>query len=209
MVEILSIWFFVLVAGFSSNNSVFANSKTFLPNTFRADFEQVIKSTVSKKTKVTTGYLEYEYPGKFRFENLEPELDKLTFVSNSKKTWYYTPPFFGEPGELKVSKSNSLSKFFDSLKKGLVSNKNYKVFSLKNGKRLEFSKKKVKDMGILSAELIFASPKSTSFDELKSIILVKTDKSRTKLNFKKIKSGLVFKKDNFTFVVPKNTRVSD
>ena len=76
----------------------------FIPDTFKANFKQSYKSSLSGKEKVTEGHIEYFYPGRVRFEITSP--DKTIFVSNPTTTWYYNAPFVdGEPGEVLIKKT--------------------------------------------------------------------------------------------------------
>lgn len=184
-------------------------NSSFLPESFKAEFNQVHKSSISGKEKKSKGSLDYKYPGHIRFETTHP--DNIVFVSNPDKTWYYTAPFMeGEPGELTVSKSNknSLVAFFDLLKRGLTSNKMYKVFKNEKGHLLKFSDKNKKDLGLISAQLMFKG-KGADFKNLNEVILEKTDKTQVRLLLDKVQSGWSFKNSHFIFKAPKNTRTSN
>lgn len=184
-----------------------ARTTKFLPNSFNADFSQVIKSSVSGVEKKMKGKIKYQYPGHLWFEATHP--DKIIFVSNPEKSWYYIAPWDDEePGELTVSKTNknSLVKFFDLLEKGLKSNKNYTVSKLDKGMNLVLSKKHQVGIGILSAYLEFK--KDQSFKNISKVILTKMDNSKVRLDLNEIVVNPKFKKDYFIFIAPKNTRVS-
>ena len=180
----------------------------FLPGSFKAEFHQIHKSSITGKEKKSKGSLDYKYPSHIRFETTYP--DNIVFVSNPEKTWYYTAPFMeGEPGELTVSKSNrnSLVKFFDLLKKGLRTNKMYSVTKNKKGNLIKFNEKNKRDMGITSAQLSFQG--ASDFKNISEVHLIKTDKTQVHLQFKKVQPGLTFKSSHFVFKAPKNTRTSN
>ena len=180
---------------------------SFLPNSFKADFFQVIKSSISNKEKKMKGKIDYKYPGHIWFEATYP--DKIVFVSNPEKSWYYIAPWDEEePGELTISNTNknSLVRFFDLLRKGLKSNKMYTVKKVKEGRLISFNKKNQKEMGISSARISFKGKEH--FKNISKVILVRTDKSQVRLELNAIQPGLSFKKTHFIFKAPKNTRIS-
>lgn len=186
---------------------VSARTTNFLPKSFNADFSQVIKSSISGKEKKMKGKIEYQYPGHLWFEATHP--NKIIFVSNPEKSWYYTAPWDDEvPGELTISKTNknSLVKFFDLLKKGMKSNKNYSVTKKDQGIDLVLNKKNQKEIGIRSAYIEFKGEQS--FIKISKVILTKNEGSKVRLDLNEIKINPNFKKDHFIFVAPKNTRVS-
>ena len=182
-----------------------AKEDSFLPATFSSDFEQIQKSALSGKEKKSQGHIEYKYPSHIRFEVQKP--DVIIFVSNPEMTWYYTAPFVqGEPGEVTVRPTGklALAKFFDALKKGLVSNGLYTVSDKADKVELEFNKKSQKELGITKALLNLGGKKD--FASLKSIELEKSDKAKVLLNFSNMKMGAEIKKERFIFVAPPNTR---
>ncbi len=179
---------------------------SFLPKSFSAQFEQVYKSALSGKEKKSKGSLDYKFPGNIRFITKVPE--EVVFVSNKTTTWYYTPPFMeGEPGELTIKKTgrNVLSRFFDTLSRGLKSNKYYTVKNLEKARRLKFKKKKIKEIGIKEAIMHFKSNIAT-FRDLKSVDLTYSDDKKVTLKLSNLKVGVKFKKKYFTFSAPKNTK---
>ena len=186
------------------------NNVAFIPDTFKAYFKQSYKSSLSGKKKVTTGSIEYFYPGRVRFEITSP--DKTIFVSNPSKTWYYNAPFVdGEPGEVLIKKTGKMviSKFFDILKTGLKNNKLYKVESKKNYYEVQFSKKIIGEIGIRKSILSFRNSKSNpQFGDINYIDLHYTDKRIVKMTFSKIEESVIFAKNRFIFKVPENTQIS-
>lgn len=179
---------------------------SFMPKSFKAEFYQIHKSSLTKKERKTKGRIDYKFPGHIRFETTSP--DNIIYVSNPAKTWYYTAPFLDDmPGELTISETNKdpLVKFFDLLSKGLKSNKMYSVKKMKTGSLITFSKENQIDMGVRSALLKFK--KKRLFNNIEEVLLTKTDKSILKLIFKKIDPNFSFKENYFIFKVPENTRV--
>lgn len=185
----------------------FAKGEAFLPPTFSSDFEQVQKSALSGKEKKSQGRIEYKFPSHIRFEVQKP--DVIIFVSNPEMTWYYTAPFVqGEPGEVTARPTGklALAKFFDALKKGLVSNELYTVAE-KNAKvELVFTPKAAKELGVVKAVLSLGEKKD--FGSLKSMELEKSDKAKVVLNLSNLKLNADIKKERFIFVAPPNTRTA-
>ncbi len=188
-------------------NQIYATA--FIPDRFSASFEQVYKSALTGKEKRSKGTMDYSYPGSIRLETSSPE--SLTYVSNEKKTWYYTPAFIeSEPGQVTIQEAtkNELTKFLDILRKGLLTNKLYKVTKNKESNYfLTFTKDISKDLGIVSAKLVFKDGKAI-FKNLKVVEMVLDSKKVKKLELSKIIEGPKFGKDHFIFEVPKNTKIN-
>ena len=188
--------------------SLLAKGKTsFLPKSFHATFVKEEKSAISQKIKKNEGELYYQYPSRIRMEAKGKR--KTIYISNPFQTYLYTPPVFDDvPGELTINKSknNPMSKFFDSLKKGLVSNKIYKV--KKKGQKvfLSFTKEGEKEMKIHSAELKFLGKQE--FSRLKEVQIVLDNKKKMLFRFEKIAINKELKRSLFEFDAPKNTRIS-
>lgn len=194
---------FILIACFFIVNT----QAGFLPNSFRANYEQRILSTISGKEKISSGSIDYAFPGKIRIEYISPV--KMTFVSNGKKSWYYTPPFdVKEKGEVTIQSSNVLhfTKIFDYLKHGLDKNEVYSVSKEKNEYVLTFNAKAKKDLSIENLRLEF-SDVNNKFSDLKQIILVHNDNKNVKLIFSNLLENVKFEKDLFDFIIPENTKV--
>jgi outer membrane lipoprotein-sorting protein len=186
------------------------SASTFLPSSFKAVLEQQHVSELSGKVKKTPGVLEYKYPGMLRFELNDSQ--KSIFVSNKKKSWYYTPPFkAGEKGNVRVQSSENLflTRFFDALKKGLTSNKLYDVKKKKSEIEIIFKDNVQNSLGLKKA--IFKNVKNPngvkSFSELKKMVLVRSDSKEVTLVFKQFDEKAKFKKSHFVFSVPENTKV--
>ena len=178
------------------------NIKPFLPKTFKADFEQIITSSISGKQKKSFGIIEYKFRGHLKLEVISPEDTKALFISNPSTTWYYTPPFLeGEKGELTTNPTSKTGhfRFFDILSHGLVSNKKYKIVRTSSGGvNLLLAAKDSKKMGIKEALLLF-SKKKESFNNLERVELTKNNGSVVIIKLINIKKNIKFKKDNFVF----------
>lgn len=188
--------------------SIQIHAKSFVPDNFSASFEQVYKSALSGKEKRSSGLIDYSYPSSIKLVTSSPE--NLTYVSNKDKSWYYTPPFIeGEPGQvtIQVSTKNTLTKFLDVLKKGLVSNKLYNVKKNNKSYLIKFKKKAKNQLGIEEATLVFKNMKP-KFMELLSVKMTLTNKKVKLLELSKINISPKFKKKHFIFIVPKNTKIN-
>lgn len=181
-----------------------------MPKSFSAQFEQKIISVRTKKVKTSKGNIDYKYPSHIRFNTKQP--DEITFVSNPDKTYFYTAPFIeDEPGELNIKKSKDepISKFFDVLQTGLVSNQIYKV--LKNDKnplniKLNFNKEFQDQVGIKSAIIDFKG--KISFSTIESIKIQYLKQDDVTLVLKEVSLNPKFKADQFVFRPPKNTKIT-
>lgn len=181
----------------------------FLPNSFRANFEQRFISTITGKEKISSGSIDYAYPGQIRFEVVLPE--KTTFVSNGKKSWYYTAPFDPkEKGEVIIQPSNKLliTKFFDYLKNGLESNDTYTVVKEKNEYVLTFKAPAQKELSIEKARLEMNDKVTTmtKLSELKQITLLYKDNKKVKLTFSNLLENVKFEQNYFDYKIPENTK---
>ncbi len=180
---------------------------SFIPKTFEAKFVKKEKALLSGKELKSEGEIFYQYPSRIRL-HFEGK-DKSVFVSNPFKTFYYKPPIFeGVPGELTINKSSNypLSKFFDSLRKGLSSNELYKVKKSKKSLRITFTKKGEKELKIKAADLSFKN--KVEFGDLEKLQIELEEDKKLRFQFESIKLNPKFDKDIFTFETPKNTRVS-
>ncbi|HLE11598.1 MAG: hypothetical protein A2504_05435 [Bdellovibrionales bacterium RIFOXYD12_FULL_39_22] len=185
-----------------------ANTSSFIPATFSAEFDHVQKSTLSGREKIDPGSLKYRYPSNIRFEFLGK--NKITFVSNPKTSWYYTAPVIkGEAGSLSqenTTKSGPV-KFFDILKNGLSNNSNYSVIAENGHYVLQLNDALKKEMGIAKAILVFAEGKS-DFSNIKSIELNYVNKNPVTLKFKSITKDVTLADSNFSFEAPTNTLIN-
>jgi outer membrane lipoprotein carrier protein len=182
----------------------------FLPSSFRANFEQSFKSTISGKDKKSLGSIDYSYPGKIRFEMTEPE--NTIFVSNGSKAWYYTAPFdVKEKGEVIVQPANKLliTKFFDYLNKGLDTNETYTVKKEKDFYVITFREKAQKELSILKAHLDYDNKVITKLADLKSLVIFYKDGKEVRLTLSSFMENVKYEKSYFDFKIPDNTKVVD
>jgi outer membrane lipoprotein-sorting protein len=195
----------ILLSVLLSTKSAFAD---FLPQAFSSKFEQTYISTLKGKEKKGQGSIEYKFPGSIRFETNSPST--VIFVSNGVKAWYYRAPFIeGEQGEVTESSAKDGStiyiKFFDSLKKGLVSNDYYDV---KKGQpiKLTFKPHAQKELGITDSEISFKVKGSEKFEDVDSIALIFSDGKKSTLKLIDLKTSPNFPADRFNFIAPANTK---
>lgn len=196
----------VLAVGTMAKNGMRVKN-TFLPKTFEAGFVKEEKNVLSGKIMKSEGKINYQYPGRIRMESTGK--DKTVFVSNPFETFLYVPSDFeGVPSELTVNKTKNvpISKFFDSLEKGLKSNKLYKVKARKKYVAFTFTKSGVMQMKILSAKLYFDAKKE--FSHLKKVEITLDNNKNMLFSFNHIKVNRTFSKSTFVFKAPANTRVS-
>jgi len=184
------------------------NPKAFLPKSFSSEFKQIHISSLTGKEKVSWGTIEYLYPSKLRFEVNKP--NKIIFVSNPRKSWYYTAPFIeGEPGELTIKPTGKmvLSRFFDMLAHGFKSNKQYTVKPHESGKRLIFTEKASREIGLREALLKFKKGHAMSFSNLIGVELTYLEKKQVTIVLQNLKTNVTYKKNKFIFDPPPNTRI--
>lgn len=180
----------------------------FVPKSFQADFSNSYTSQVSGKEKTSSGTLSFMAPGNIRFEVTKP--DKILFISNDKKSWYYTPAIIeGEPGDLKIGKPDPyhLLDFFKALDKGLTSGNDFdaKTDGLKS--ELVFKKHFSEKFKISAAELNFSD--QVSFKTLTELRLTYADGKKLKINFSKVDTSVTLSKKDFTFEPPEKTIISN
>ena len=182
------------------------SAKSFLPPSFRADYEQTIKKKISGKLKRAVGRIEYRYPGNIRFEQTRPE--NVIWVSNPKTTWFYQAPFVkGEPGNLRTTPTNAESpaKIFDLLKNGLKESHAYTVVKKSDHKIELIFKPKKTPSKFQKAILTFRG--SPVFKNLRSIKMLEKNGNPLELTFQSLDIGVAFKPEHFVFVAPPNTRL--
>jgi outer membrane lipoprotein carrier protein len=181
---------------------------SFVPSTFHVDFEQIQKSSISKKERVSQGHMKFHHPNKLYFKVTSP--DEVVFTTDGKLTYYYTAPFIeGEAGELTIQDSgkNSLTQFFSALSSGLESNKAYQVETLKDNQvKLSFENALKSELSMESATFEFES-NTREFDKIKKLVLKQTDGVELTLVFKKIEVNAKVDKSIFEFTPPKNTNI--
>lgn len=179
---------------------------SFIPEQFRMNYTQEFKSMVAGEKRSASGVFEYQYPGKLKIDQKNPE--QLIYTTNKKNTWVYRAPLFDdEPAEVTVSKGqeSGLSKFFDILKNGLSSNEEYKVE--KNGKeyKLSFTDKSKKITGVAIAIIYFKE--KDRFEDIDHIIIKYEDGREVDLMLSSIDTKVKFAKKYFDFEIPKGAKV--
>jgi len=181
---------------------------SFVPQQFRVDFEQIQKSSLSKKDRISHGHMKFHHPNKLFFKVTSP--DEVVFTTDGKLTYYYTAPFIeGEAGELTIQESgnNSLTKFFSALDSGLETNKTYKVDKLPGNKvKLSFEKELQAELSMESAVFEFEA-NDQKFDKIQKILLKQTDGVELTLIFKKVDVNTKIDPTIFDFTPPANTNI--
>jgi outer membrane lipoprotein-sorting protein len=179
----------------------------FVPNAFELTFTQSFKSSLGK-IKKSKGKIDYLFPSHFRFKEFKGNTE---FVSNPKKSWYYSPPFAkGEKGEVQVNTSHKLmiSELFDKLKKGLKNNDSYSVKKSKNYYQIRFNKKVASELKIKSLNLFYDTKrKLISIEQLKSMDIFYVDDKKVSIAFEKLNPSVKFSNKHFVFNIPPNTNI--
>ena len=191
-------------------------ASSFLPSSFKARFIQEYVSTLKGEKRTSQGQLDYKYPGHIRFSVQGKQ--NIVFVSNTSKSWYYTPPFIdGEPGELIVGlpgkagkRQNPYAKLFDIMAQGLKNNPYYTVSS--NDKKgaggmsstLTFTQAGMLATQIKRTTIFFAGQRR--FQKATRIDVTFADDRNFTLKLSSIKVNVDFKKGHFVFEAPPNTR---
>ena len=194
--------------------TIFGNAlgkENFLPQAFRVDYDKEYNSSVGKKLKKSAGTLEYQFPGKIVMEQKTPS--KAIFVSDSKKTWYYTAPFVDtEQGEviIRPAKGVLITKILDLLQKGLNSNKLYKVEKKKKSYEVLFTENMKEELGGVEKLILTFNQGKDVFLNVKKMRLIFSDnKSPENYKFSKFDTGVQYGKSHFEFKIPDNTKVSE
>ncbi len=186
-------------------------SKSFVPSSFSANFEESLISVATGKEKKSFGKIDYKYPGHIRYDIISP--DPSIFVSNPVKSWYYVPPFIeGEEGQVTIQKSNKLplTKFLDSIKNGLEGSR---LFTFKyQGKELVliFVKTIQKEMTLRQVTLIASieAKNVKSLNEFEKMVLTYADGRKVNLKFIGLKEDVTFPVTHFEFVIPPKTKTT-
>lgn len=187
-------------------------SRSFMPASFSANFEESFVSVATGKEKKSFGKIDYRYPGQIRFEKTSP--DPSLFVSNPEKSWYYVPPFVpGEQGQVTIQKSNKLplTRFLDSIKNGIEDSK---MFTHKyQGKELVLTfKKDVQKEVTLKEVTLYATKEAKevqSLNDFDKLTLVYADGRKVNLKFIDLKQDVNLPPNHFNFVVPPKTKVTN
>jgi outer membrane lipoprotein carrier protein len=187
----------------------FNTQAEFLPKSFSAKFTQEYLSSLKGKIKKGNGSVDYKYPSNLRFETNNPT--HVLFISNGKKSWYYTYPFIdGEDGELTESNGKDgmgvFIKFFDALNMGLASNNLYTVLKNNTIAEIIFNEKSAGEIGIKRAKLNFKE-KKYEFSMITSIELEFLDGKKSTMALSEMKINSSIPDDFFIFKAPKNTKL--
>jgi outer membrane lipoprotein carrier protein len=169
--------------------------------TVYARFEQVTTSGATKTKKTESGFVIFQKPNRMRWEFEKP--DPKTLVSDGKKFWFYTPPFFdGERGQVIIQNAKEIrSRLAEQLMSGNFSN-------LKDAEVEEHSlgtfqiKPKSGSAGSVKTAILKIDPKLSRIEE---VYLEHTDGNRTEIKFSNIELGKKFSPETFRFQIPKNT----
>jgi outer membrane lipoprotein-sorting protein len=186
-------------------------AKNFVPSSFSTNFEESSLSSTTGKEKKSFGKIDYKYPGQIYFQVTSP--NPTTFVSNTEKSWYYTPAFVaGEQGEVTIQKSSKLplTKFLDSIREGL---ENSKMFTTKfEGKKLTLvflpgvqKEMTLKEVVLESSKEAKTAEKLSDFEKLTLHYL---NGQIVNLKFVELKEEVIFPGQHFTFIVPPKTKVT-
>lgn len=181
----------------------------FLPKTFEADFEQVTKTLRSEKKSPVKVFYKFQSNIFFEVTGDTP----ITYVCNKDNVWIYNPPFIeGEPGELKVGDSSKYcySKLFDTLSKGLESNKLYDVKAIDKEAILTFSQQVANQLSIEKVKIILNKSvhSSATLNDVSSMHIYKLNENNPViLNLKLLKSDISIQDKKFIFIPPENTNI--
>lgn len=186
-----------------------ARSKSIIPSSFTASFEETIKKASTGKEQKYSGKFDYKYSGNIRREITAPADFAQVFVSNASKSWLYNPPFDPkEKGTVTIMKSSSLpiAKVFDSIDDSKVFTKKYEGNSL----ILNFNADMQKQTGMKLVTLQSQKDAKTitTLKEVDVIVLETMEGNKTSIRLFDLKEGVAFEPDHFNFKVPENTRIT-
>jgi outer membrane lipoprotein-sorting protein len=184
-------------------------SKTFVPASFSANYEESLTS-VTGRTKKSFGKVDYKFPGHLRFEVTSPV--SSLFVVNPKKTWFYQPAFVqGEKDQVTIQKTSNLPliKFLDSVKDGIENSKLFTTKFEKNDLILSFVPSAQKEMGFEQV-ILHATVEAKGVKELKgfeNMTLKHTNKNKTSIKLIDLKENVSFPADHFEFRPSPTTKI--
>lgn len=185
-------------------------AKSFVPNSFSANYEESVISLATGKEKKSFGKIDYKFPGNLRFEVTSPV--PTLFVVNPKKSWLYQPSHVkGEKDQVVIQKSSNLPliKFLDSVKNGIENSKLFTTSYTKNDLTLTFVKTIQKDMGFIEV-VLHSSKDAKEVKELSGferITLKHINGSKTNIRLIELKEDVNFPPGNFEFSPSANTKV--
>jgi outer membrane lipoprotein carrier protein len=189
--------------------STFAATKSFLPASFSAQYENTWQSATGS-TKKEFGSIDYKFPGNVKLDvKSDPQ---ATFVTNKNTSWYYQPAFSKEEqAQVTIQKGSAhpVIKFLDSLKDGVGNTKYFTSKENGNDLVLTFTPDGKKDFSLQEVTLhgTKAFKDVASIKEIDSIDLKDSNGKTKKLKFIELKEGASFSPSHFTFTVPANTKV--
>lgn len=189
---------------------VLSFAKSFVPNSFSANYEETVVSLVTGKEKKSFGKIDYKFPGNLRFEVTSPV--PTLFVVNPQKSWLYQPSHVkGEKDQVTIQKSSNLPliKFLDSVKNGIEDSKLFTTKYAKNDLTLTFVKTIQKEMGF--TEVVLHTEKDAKevkeLSGFNKITLKHINGSKTSIKLIDLKENVSFPPGNFTFKPSSNTKV--
>jgi outer membrane lipoprotein-sorting protein len=202
---IMTLLFFIIFAISQSH------SKSFVPSSFSANFEEIIYKPAIKKEVKSFGKIDYKFKGNIRYEVISPE--PLLFVTNSQKSWVYQPPFVPtEHGNVTIQKSSNLPiiKILDSLNNGLEGSKLFATSYSGKDLLLTFSPEMQKESSVKTLTLHTTKDAKSiqSLKEFDSLTLQHTDGKIVKMKLLEMKEDLKFDAKHFVFSVPEKTKVT-
>ncbi len=188
-----------------------SHSKSFVPSSFSANYEESIYKASMKKEVKSYGKIDYKFPGNIRYEVVTP--DALLFVSNPSKSWIYSPPFDPkESGQVTIQKTSNLAitKILDSLNKGLENSKLFTTKYAGNDLSLNFTPDMQKDSSVKLMTLHASKEAKTiqSLKEFESLSIEYVDGRKVKMKFLEMKEDVKFESNHFVFTVPEKTKVT-
>lgn len=185
-------------------------AKSFVPNSFSAQYEESVVSLVSGKEKKSFGKIDYKFPGNLRFEVTTPV--PTLFVVNTSKSWLYQPSTIkGEQDQVTIQKSSNLPliKFLDSVKNGIEGSKLFTTKYEKSDLVLTFVKTIQKEMGFIEV-ILHSSKDAKDIKELagfEKITLKHINGSKTQIKLIGLKEDVSFPPGQFDFTPSANTKV--
>jgi outer membrane lipoprotein-sorting protein len=185
-------------------------AKSFVPNSFSANYEESITSLVTGKEKKSFGKIDYKFPGNLRFEVTSPV--PTLFVVNPKKSWLYQPSRVkGEKDQVTVQRSTNLPliRFLDSVKNGIENSKLFTTKYNKNDLTLTFVKTIQKEMGFIEV-VLHADKEAKEIKELngfQKITLKQINGSKINIKLIDMKENVNFSPGNFEFSPSANTKI--
>jgi len=188
-------------------NSVALTAAEFMPKNFQLEFEQIFKSLLNGQEKKSKGQLAYLFPSHIKLE-IGEKSDLTILVVNSEKMWFYRAPLPGDKGEVieRLVTKTGLVRFFDVLKKGLVSNTFYTVQKVQDKFQLNFTANVSRETELKSAVLKFKN-KNALFQDLQEIDLEYVSGKKVKMVAVSMKSNINLSSRDFIFTPPENTKI--